>query len=286
MESSTEYKLKPTLSHIKKVVLKPYEPEPYARYVIRHLSVLFTWLFVRTPLSANHVTILQEVIGVAGCVFIGMGNPLYAVIGVFLLQLGYILDCSDGEVARWKGQQSINGVFLDLIGHVIVIPGYWFALGFGVWLQTGRAEAIVAGFLAALFSLKLEKHTLSAVVESLITETEKPQYDFRQLINKIDQLETDIQWGSAGSISRRSLLQILFRYPDSMNVISLIVILDYFFKGFLINGTWFSFTYFLIMIYGWLFLMARIFQIRRVFKNNLVEKRFLYILRLAKKLFE
>lgn len=276
--------LKPTLRNIKKVVLKPYEPEPYARYIVRHLSVLFTWVFVRTPISANQVTVLQEVLGVGGCILLGWGNPYYAIIGVLLLQLGYILDCTDGEVARWKGQQSINGVFLDLVGHLIVIPGYMFALGFGVWMQSGRVEALIAGFVAALFGLRLEKHTLSSVVESLITETEKPQYDFTQLNEKIDQLDETLDMGSAGSIGRRSPIQILFRYPDSMNVITVIVIIDYFMNGIIINGTLFSLSYFMIMLYGAVLFMGRLIQIHKVFKKGLVEKRFLQILRIAKKL--
>lgn len=276
--------LKPTLKNIKKVVLKPFEPEPYARFIVRHLSVLFTWFFVRTPITANQVTVLQEIIGVGGCILLGFGNPYYAIIGVLLLQLGYILDCTDGEVARWKNQQSVNGVFLDLVGHLIVIPGYMFALGFGVWMQSGRVEAIVAGFLAALFGLRLEKHTLSSVVESLITETEKPQYDFTHLNDKIDQLEKNIDLGSAGSIGRRSPIQILFRYPDSMNIITLVVIIDYFYNGFVINGTTFSLSYILIMIYGFVLFFGRLIQIRNVFSKELVEKRFLQLLRIAKKL--
>ncbi|MFQ6678150.1 MAG: CDP-alcohol phosphatidyltransferase family protein [Fidelibacterota bacterium] len=276
------HELKPTLTNIKKVVLKPYEPEPYARYIIRHLSVLFTWIFVRTPISANHVTLMQEIIGVSGCILIGFADPFYPIIGVFLLQLGYILDCSDGEVARWKNQQSINGVFLDLVGHLIVIPGYMFALGFGVWMRSGHTEALIAGFIAALFGLRLEKHTLSAVVESLITETEKPQYDFTYLSQRVNQLDGYINWGSSGSIGRRSFIQILFRYPDSMNIITITVLLDYLLTGISINGTMYSISYIIIMTYGIVLFFGRLIQIYRLFKNNLVEKRFLQILKIAR----
>ena len=52
---------KPTLSNLKKVVKKPDEPESYARYVVRPISICFAWLFVRTPISANQVTVMQQV---------------------------------------------------------------------------------------------------------------------------------------------------------------------------------------------------------------------------------
>ena len=171
--------MKPTFKNLKRVVRKSYEPEPYARYIVRHLSILFTWIFVRTPISANQVTILQEVLGVTGVVLLAFGKINLSLLGVAMLQLGYILDCSDGEVARWKNQKSINGVFLDLVGHLIIIPGYMFSLGFGVWMQTGRIEAIIAGFLAALFGLRLERHTLLSIVDTLVTDAANPQYDFK-----------------------------------------------------------------------------------------------------------
>jgi len=245
---------------------------------------LFTWLFVRTPISANQVTILQEVLGVAGAVLLAFGKIHLSLLGITFLQLGYILDCSDGEVARWKKQQSTEGVFLDLVGHVIVIPGYMFALGFGAWMQTGRVEALVAGFVAGLFVLRLERISLLSVVDSLVIESENPQYDFKQLRKKVDNLPDNVEMGSAGSIGRRSWFQILFRYPDSMNVITVVVFFDFLFATFYPETLLYPFSYFLILVYGTVLFLGRIWQIRRVFKNGLVELRFLELLRSSRKI--
>ncbi len=272
--------MKPTLSNLKKVIRKSYEPEPYARYFIRPISILFTWVFVRTSISANQVTVLQEILGVLGAILIGLGNLKLSLIGVLFLQLGYVLDCSDGEVARWKNQQSVKGVYLDLIGHVIVIPSYLYAFAFGIWMRTGQIEVLVVGFITALFTLKLERDTMLSVVDTLITETDNPQYDFTSLTKEIDKSDNKLEMGSAGAIGRRSFLQSFFRYPTSMNVITIVLTIEYIFATNRIEFEY-SLSYLLLMFYGIVLFFGRLWNIKTVFSKDLTKKRFLQILKIA-----
>ena len=57
-----------------------------------------------------------------------------------LIQLQLLLDCSDGEVARWRGQRSPTGVYLDRIGHWLTEAALPIALGIradGGWDDLG-----------------------------------------------------------------------------------------------------------------------------------------------------
>ncbi|MBU1706410.1 CDP-alcohol phosphatidyltransferase family protein, partial [bacterium] len=90
--------------------------------IVRRISIYFTWLLLHTPLSANQVTVLQIIVGVIGSLLLIPPNYGWNLLGILLLQFGYVLDCCDGEVARYRKQSSVGGVFLDLIGHEIVIP--------------------------------------------------------------------------------------------------------------------------------------------------------------------
>lgn len=86
---------------------------------MRRLSVHFTWLLIRTPISANGVTALMIAAGfLAGPALLlpGLWGPLVAVL---LAQLQMFLDCSDGEVARWRDTMSPKGIFLDQTGHYL-----------------------------------------------------------------------------------------------------------------------------------------------------------------------
>jgi len=266
--------LKPTLKNLKKVVRKPIEPEPYAKYIVRPISIYFTWIFVRTPISANQVTILQEILGVIGIIFLATKSLAWALIGMLLIQLGYILDCTDGEVARWKGQSSINGVFLDLIGHTLVIPGYMFALGFGVWMRTGQVEAVILGFLSAIFVQRLERDTMLSVVDSTLKNNESNLAELKdQIAAELPREAAKIDMGSAGQIGRRSWFQVLFRYPDSMNVITLVVFTEFLMNTYHYDIGGYTLTYLLTVCYGVVLTLGRLLQIRTALKRQVTAHR-------------
>jgi len=88
-----------------------------ASLYLRNLSPYVTWVLLKTSISANGVTGLMILIGwstAAALLIPGIWGPLLAVV---LGQLQMLVDCCDGEVARWRGTSSPAGVFLDKVGH-------------------------------------------------------------------------------------------------------------------------------------------------------------------------
>ncbi len=88
-----------------------------ASLYLRSLSPYLTWLLLRTSVSANGVTGLMILVGwstAAALLIPGIGGAALAVV---LGQLQMLVDCCDGEVARWRGTSSPAGVFLDKVGH-------------------------------------------------------------------------------------------------------------------------------------------------------------------------
>ncbi|WP_165984656.1 CDP-alcohol phosphatidyltransferase family protein [Streptomyces sp. YIM 98790] len=89
------------------------------RLYMREVSLRWTRHLVNGPLSPNQLTGLMVLAGVAaGAVLLLPGVP-GALAAALLIQLYLLLDCVDGEVARWRGQTSITGVYLDRIGHYL-----------------------------------------------------------------------------------------------------------------------------------------------------------------------
>ena len=92
----------------------------YSRLVMRRLSPWLTWAIVRgTPLSADAVTVLAILSGVGAAALVLVPAPWTYVAAVFLLQLAYLFDTSDGEVARVRGTSGKRGTYLDLVGHFL-----------------------------------------------------------------------------------------------------------------------------------------------------------------------
>ena len=75
----------------------------YAR-VVRKVSIRITWLLLHTRVSANTVTIGGILLGVAGALLLAWSDFWPLVAGLVLLQLSFVIDYSDGEVARYRAQ--------------------------------------------------------------------------------------------------------------------------------------------------------------------------------------
>lgn len=65
--------------------------------------------------SPNRLTFGSLILGIVGCLIWLKGTWLSAVIGTIIFHFGYILDCSDGELARYRGIKSRFGEALDPI---------------------------------------------------------------------------------------------------------------------------------------------------------------------------
>ncbi|MFF1877538.1 CDP-alcohol phosphatidyltransferase family protein [Leifsonia sp. NPDC058230] len=88
-----------------------------ASLYLRKLSPYLTWLLLKTSISANGVTGLMILTGwatAAALLIPGFGGAALALI---LGQLQMLVDCCDGEVARWRKTSSPAGIFLDNVGH-------------------------------------------------------------------------------------------------------------------------------------------------------------------------
>ena len=100
------------------------------RLYMRRISLRTTRLLVNSRITPNGYTYLMIVAGVlAGPALLvpGIGG---AVLAAVFVQLYLLLDCVDGELARWRRQTSIVGVWLDRIGAYFAEAAFLVGLGF------------------------------------------------------------------------------------------------------------------------------------------------------------
>jgi phosphatidylglycerophosphate synthase len=124
------------------------------RLYIRRLSPHLTRALLRTPATPDAVTWLMILVGIAAAAVLALRGVLPAVGAVLLIQLQVLLDCSDGELARWLDRRSPAGVYLDRIGHWLTEAALPIALGIradGGWGDLGTYTQL--GLLAAVLSL-------------------------------------------------------------------------------------------------------------------------------------
>ena len=96
---------------------------------MRHVSLYLTRALVPTRISADAVTWWMILVGVAAAGVLGLPALWAAVLAAVGIQLQLLFDCSDGELARWRGTTGPVGVYLDRIGHYLTDAGLMIALG-------------------------------------------------------------------------------------------------------------------------------------------------------------
>jgi phosphatidylglycerophosphate synthase len=125
------------------------------RLYMRRVSPGATWIFARLGWSPNAVTVGFIVCGVAAGAVLALGGLASAIVAALLVQAYLLLDCADGELARWSGQTSVTGVYLDGIGHYLgetaLLAGLGIrAQGHLAWSGGYVSAGLAAGLLAAL----------------------------------------------------------------------------------------------------------------------------------------
>ncbi|MEV0233252.1 CDP-alcohol phosphatidyltransferase family protein [Nonomuraea sp. NPDC050786] len=125
---------------------------------MRRLSIYVTWLMTKTSVTPNQLTWVMTVAGIAGGVVLALPGLWAAVAAALLIQIYLLLDCSDGELARWTGRTSLVGVYLDRVGAYFAEAAVLVGLG---W----RASAVlpdwytVLGLAGALGAILIKAET-------------------------------------------------------------------------------------------------------------------------------
>lgn len=114
----------------------------------RGISARLSALLVRTPLTPNHVTTLSMGAGLWAGYFFSHGTRGSMLLGAVFLQLAFILDNCDGDIARAKGLQSRFGMWYDFTADLLVDLALWSGLALGA-VSLGVPGASVRWWWAA-----------------------------------------------------------------------------------------------------------------------------------------
>jgi phosphatidylglycerophosphate synthase len=128
------------------------------RLYMRRVSAHVTRALVGTGVAPNTLTGLMILCGIAagGAVVIPtVAGPLVA---AALIQAYLLLDCVDGEVARWTGRTSVTGVYLDRVGHYVAEAAFLTGVGFRA-ADRGTGGWALLGLVAALCAILVKAET-------------------------------------------------------------------------------------------------------------------------------
>ncbi len=134
----------------------------YMRYVCRPISIRLTRRILPSSVTADQVSQAMIAAGIFSALVLAFPWRGTFFIGALLLQLWYLIDCMDGEVARYryykqtgrisidKRDTSLTGMYYDMINHYLMnflVPA---AMAFGLYLKSGALSVLLGGMLASL----------------------------------------------------------------------------------------------------------------------------------------
>jgi len=129
----------------------------YRRF-FRTFSIYITSLLIKINFSANMASCLGLIFGLTASVNFYFGNFIF---GAILLQLWFLMDTLDGELARYynfnkKNNNLVKGEYLDLNFHHLVHSLVFLSLGLGLFNLNHDVKFIYLG-VSSLYALFLNE---------------------------------------------------------------------------------------------------------------------------------
>jgi phosphatidylglycerophosphate synthase len=181
--------------------------------VYRWASIFPSLALARLGVSPNGITLLWIVLGLTGLVALASPNYPVRIAGALLLQVSYLLDFVDGEVARLLARTSRRGYFLDLVGHGVIKAGLFLALGSASLLTSARSESLLLAFVACVSVTCLQLIPLCAQVAGVSDRSPAASH-------QPSRPALGILWRLA------SVVVLLFESPGLYAVVLVVAILD------------------------------------------------------------
>jgi phosphatidylglycerophosphate synthase len=116
------------------------------RFVARPLAAVMIVPLARTGVTPNQITLATLVVFLAGAALMAF-RPGWGALcaGAVILEISYVLDCADGQLARLKGTSSPVGAHLDFLMDELKAFALVAAVGVRLWSPAHDARFLLEG---------------------------------------------------------------------------------------------------------------------------------------------
>jgi hypothetical protein len=151
----------------------------FSVFFLRRVSKLLTWAAVKVGATPNQVTIASFAIGLYAAYLFAQGDTWSLIAGAILLQVSIIVDCVDGEIARYTRKFSELGAWLDAITDRVKEYAVFLGLAYGAFVHNGQNLWVLAAVLMAIQTFRhLSDYNFAQVVKARAAEEVPVPVDF------------------------------------------------------------------------------------------------------------
>lgn len=186
----------------------PFRSRSISEFICMNISPFFSRYFVQWGLSPNFVTLLMIIFGVLGGILFCIPFVWMKILGIFFFYMWFIMDCSDGEVARATKHFSLYGKEMDYLAHLICHP----IMNFSFWLTYVSMDKYNIIYISVIFIWFISFELISrSLIEIDVYNAKKTE------------IEEDVK---LPSWSKYLFIQII-TYPNIAIFLPIIIVADY-----------------------------------------------------------
>ena len=131
---------------------KNKDDEWWSSFVTAPLAIAANFVVVDCKwLSPNLLTLFSFITAVAATALIIVGGQVEFYVAAVLIHASHILDCMDGQMARYRCVTSRSGNFFDKITDQVQVTLWFGAIGYAAYVQTENILPVFLAFAGVAF---------------------------------------------------------------------------------------------------------------------------------------
>lgn len=131
---------------------KTKDDEWWSSFVSSPVAIALNYFVVDYKwLTPNIITLISFLTALVSALFIIVGGTPNFMIAAVLIQLSYIFDCMDGQMARYRKTTSLAGGFYDKLCDQIKVTVWFGAVGYTAYNQSHDVLPVFLAFTGVAF---------------------------------------------------------------------------------------------------------------------------------------
>jgi len=131
---------------------KTKDEEWWSSFVTSPLAIAINYLVIDIEwLTPNIITLFSFIIAIISVIFIIAGGTVNFIIAAILINMSHVLDCMDGQMARYRKMTSAAGSFFDKYTDQLQVTLWFGSVAYAAYVQSHNVLPICLAFIGVAF---------------------------------------------------------------------------------------------------------------------------------------
>ena len=165
---------------------KTKNDEWWSSFVTSPMAIAANYMIVDVKwLTPNLITLCSFLVAIIAGLFIIGGGMVNFIIAAMLIHLSHVLDCMDGQMARYRNTPSLSGGYYDRLTDQIQVLIWFGAVGYAAYAQSHDVLPVFLAFTGITFYMLRGYSKYVGIFSQMM--------DDKDYLEKIDRQDSDRQ---------------------------------------------------------------------------------------------